>query len=211
MNIKQYTDLKIFFLSLFSFKNKNFYKFLRKEKKISKSQVYQDLFVMYFTKNKKKGTFIEIGGGNGEDLSNTYVLEKKLNWNGLICEPNRSLIKIIKKKRSVKIEKRPVDKYSRKNIFFYENSDPYFSSVKNNKFKNDKFLTESISLNDLIKKNKFLKKIDYISIDTEGNEFEILKKFNFNEYNVKIFTIEHNFKKELRKKIFEISSFGNFF
>ena len=33
----------------------------------------------------------------------------------------------------------------------------------------------------------------YISIDTEGSEYEILKSFNFNTYRPKVFTIEHNF------------------
>jgi hypothetical protein len=46
-----------------------------------------------------------------------------------------------------------------------------------------------------------LKEVDYISIDTEGNEFEILKDFNFNKFKVKIFTVEHNFDSIKRKKI----------
>ena len=43
--------------------------------------------------------------------------------------------------------------------------------------------------------------MDYISIDTEGNEYEILKNFNFKKYQVKIFTVEHNFDAEKREKI----------
>ena len=31
-----------------------------------------------------------------------------------------------------------------------------------------------------------------LKIDTEGSEFEIIKNFNFNKYDVEIFTIEHN-------------------
>ena len=46
-----------------------------------------------------------------------------------------------------------------------------------------------------------LKDVDYISIDTEGNEYEILKNFNFDRYKVRIFTIEHNFNKNKRYKI----------
>ena len=33
----------------------------------------------------------------------------------------------------------------------------------------------------------------YISIDTEGSEYEILKTFNLNYYRPKLFTIEHNY------------------
>ena len=40
----------------------------------------------------------------------------------------------------------------------------------------------------------------YISIDTEGSEFEILNAFDFSKYFPALFTVEHNFTK-LEKKI----------
>jgi len=36
------------------------------------------------------------------------------------------------------------------------------------------------------------KKIEFISIDTEGNELDILKDFNFKQWDVSIFLIEAN-------------------
>jgi hypothetical protein len=36
------------------------------------------------------------------------------------------------------------------------------------------------------------KQIEYLSIDTEGNEFEIIKDFDFDMYKVKTISIEHN-------------------
>ena len=51
---------------------------------------------------------------------------------------------------------------------------------------------ETISLNDAIKKY-FSNTPSYISIDTEGSEFEILKSFNFSKFKPVFFTIEHNF------------------
>ena len=35
-------------------------------------------------------------------------------------------------------------------------------------------------------------KIDYLSIDTEGSEYDIIKNFNFSKYQINILTIEHN-------------------
>ena len=52
---------------------------------------------------------------------------------------------------------------------------------------------ETISLNDVIKIYFNNKTPSYISIDTEGSEYEILKSFNFKIYRPKAFTIEHNF------------------
>ena len=59
---------------------------------------------------------------------------------------------------------------------------------------------ETISLNDVIKEYFNNTSPSYISIDTEGSEYKILKSFNFNNYRPKVFTIEHNFT-ELQNKI----------
>jgi len=36
-------------------------------------------------------------------------------------------------------------------------------------------------------------KIDYLPIDTEGSELEILKGFDFDEFDISIIMCEHNF------------------
>ena len=47
--------------------------------------------------------------------------------------------------------------------------------------------------------------VDYLSIDTEGSEYEILRKFDFNSYQFNCITVEHNFSKQ-RQKIFKLLS-----
>ena len=54
---------------------------------------------LHLANYKKNGTFVEIGGGNGVNLSNTYFLEKKYNWKGVICEPDKRSQKKIRKNR----------------------------------------------------------------------------------------------------------------
>jgi hypothetical protein len=39
---------------------------------------------------------------------------------------------------------------------------------------------------------------DYLSVDTEGAEYEILAKLNFNKYRPKIITVEHNYSHDIR-------------
>ena len=203
-NIKFYTKLKIILLNIIFLNKENVFNFILKNHKKSKSQIFQDLFVLYYSKSKKNGFFIEIGGGNGYDLSNTYLLEKKFKWGGIICEPNTTLQKKISKLRSAKLIKKPIISKCVKNINFYENIDPYQSStIKTNNLKKI-IKVNSLSLNYLLKDCKNNKAIDYISIDTEGNELEILKNFNFKKFKVKIFTVEHNFNKIIRKKILKI-------
>jgi len=158
MNLELYTKIKIYFFYLFSLKERRFFRFLINNIRFSKSQVYQDLFVIYYSNLKKGGTFIEIGGGNGKTISNTYLHEKKYKWNGVICEPVRNLQKQIKSIRKAKLEKRPIGEFSKKNIYFFENNDPYKSSLKASKNLLNKYITDSISLNDLFKYQKIKKK-----------------------------------------------------
>ena len=158
MNLELYTKLKIYFFYLFSLKERDFFKFLLNNIKFSKSQVYQDLFVIYYSKLKKGGIFIEIGGGNGKTISNSYLHERKFKWNGIICEPNRKLQKQIISIRKAKLEKRSVGELSKKNINFFENNDPYQSSLNVSKNSLEKYVTDIISLNDLIKYHKIKKK-----------------------------------------------------
>jgi hypothetical protein len=202
MNLRLYSKIKIYLLFFFSNKYKHFFKFIINNIKSSRSQVLQDLFAYYFSDQKKSGIFIEIGGGNGIDLSNTYLLEKKFNWKGVICEPDNRMHSDILATRKCFLEKKPIYNSSKRKIYF-SFKEPYNSFITSNYTSSVKKMS-SISLNSLIKKYKLGKNIDYISIDTEGTELNIIKNFNFKKFNVKIFTIEHNFKKNKRESIYKI-------
>jgi hypothetical protein len=47
------------------------------------------------------------------------------------------------------------------------------------------------------------KDIDFLSIDTEGSEYEILSHFDFDQWNLKAIAVEHN-GTEARQRIFEL-------
>jgi hypothetical protein len=60
-----------------------------------------------------------------------------------------------------------------------------------------------------LKKQFNSKSPSYISIDTEGSEYEILKNFNFKKYRPLVFTIEHNFT-DLQLKIDKLMLMNNY-
>ena len=66
-------------------------------------------------------------------------------------------------------------------------------------------------INDLLEQHNAPKNIDYISIDTEGSEFSILKELDLKKYNVSVFTIEHNFIEEKRNKVKQLLEKNNYF
>jgi hypothetical protein len=65
----------------------------------SYSQAAQDLFVEAVTNGKENGYFLEIGANHPEIHNNTYLLEKKYNWKGLMVEYDKSFEPLYKKYR----------------------------------------------------------------------------------------------------------------
>ena len=84
-------------------------------------------------------------------------------------------------------------------INLLSDSDLHSETRKNGKT----YDVETIALNDLLSKYDAPKIIDYLSIDTEGSEFEILNGFDFSKHSFRVITCEHNFT-PMRKKIFDL-------
>ena len=180
----------------------------------SRSQLHQDLFVLSETEYKKKGGyFVEFGATNGIDLSNTYLLETEFSWTGILAEPARVWEKKLKANRpNASIETLCVWKDSNSSLTFNETYVPVLSTIdsfsykdghRNSRLAGKKYEVQTISLNDLLIKHQAPKYIDYLSIDTEGSEYEILKDFNFNEFIIGIITVEHNYAPQ-RELIFAL-------
>jgi hypothetical protein len=60
------------------------------------SQALQDLFAIQVLKNKTNGTFVEIGSNHPIAGNNTYLMESKFNWKGLMIEYDRSFEQLYK-------------------------------------------------------------------------------------------------------------------
>jgi FkbM family methyltransferase len=180
----------------------------------SKSQIRQDLFVLSELDFKKNGFFVEFGATNGIDLSNTYLLEKEFGWRGILAEPGKCWHTELGNNRSAAIDHNCVWKNSSSTLMFNEVEVPELSTInaysgsdlfKGVRTRGEMYEVKSISLADLLKKHGAPNHIDYLSIDTEGSEYEILNNFDFEEYSFDVITCEHNFT-PLRDKIFELLS-----
>jgi len=55
-------------------------------------QAEQDKFVLSVLKNKTNGFFVEIGSNHPININNTYLLENKYNWKGIMVEYNDSFL-----------------------------------------------------------------------------------------------------------------------
>ena len=170
----------------------------------SKSILKQDLFVFNElfdtqTSNSYKKNFVEIGCGDGKFTSNTYLLENKLGWNGIVIEPGINWQEDIRKNRNCKLETVFIGAKSSKKIFYKEivlgtKSDlAYLYSYDFNLINVDPSkAVEVLTLNDVLEKNSTPKYIDYLSITMEDWGPEVLKGLDFGEYSFGIITISHN-------------------
>lgn len=168
----------------------------------SKSQLGQDIVALSTVGVSKAGYFVEFGATNGLDLSNTYLLEKSFGWTGILCEPASTWHSDLELNRSSKIDKRCVFSVSDQKLSFTEGSVGELSGISSfaaddkriaNDRKATKYEVETVSLRDLLKSHSAPAYIDFISIDTEGSEYEILENFNFGEYSFGFVCVEHNF------------------
>ncbi len=180
----------------------------------SHSQILQDLFVLFELQEKRNGFFVEFGATNGLDLSNTYLLEKDYGWTGILAEPARFWHEALHKNRTAIIDHRCVWRRSGERIEFKESWTPELSGIERcNRFDyrsrqrdlGGHYPVETVSLNDLLREHDAPACIDYLSVDTEGSELEILSAFDYSRYQVKVLTVEHN-QTQQREKLFELLS-----
>jgi FkbM family methyltransferase len=163
----------------------------------SYSQIKQDVWILEKLNHKKNGFFVDIGAYDGVELSNTFILEKEYDWNGICLECNPLVLKSLKENRIAKICDRPI--WNKNDETFYLNipsiNDQMLSYIDTTNRNNGIKLNPSIDLNTLLEEYGAPKNIDYISMDIEGVELSVLLTFDFNKYNVKCWTIEHNLEK----------------
>lgn len=180
---------------------------------ISMSQLGQDVWVLEKCGHKRGGFFVEFGATDGVLLSNTWMLEKEFSWKGICAEPNQEFFTQLKMNRACTVSDDYIGGNTGTIVEFilagafggsveFANDDMHREKRDAYRKNGDTTTFVSISLGDFLKKYNAPKDIDYISIDTEGSEFEILRTFDFDAWNVRLWTIEHNFterRKDIRK------------
>lgn len=177
----------------------------------SVSQLGQDLWVLERTGYKRGGFFVEFGATDGVLLSNTWLLEKEFAWQGICAEPNPKFLEQLRRNRGCKVSDQYIGGVTGKKVEFimadvfggsseYASDDIHAKRREAYKEAGHVKTVESISLHDFLTQQGAPHDIDYMSIDTEGSEYEILSAFPFDKWRVRLLTIEHNFT-ENREKI----------
>ena len=168
------------------------------------SQLQADLVALYLKRDDqlKPGFFVEFGATDGIHFSNTYILEKFYGWEGILAEPGANWHEDLRRNRKCNIDFRCIWEDDDSEIEFSEDKEGEYStissfSVSNINRSNRKiekvYSVRTVTLESLLLSWSSPKDIDYVSIDTEGSEFEILKNFPFHKFDIQMFSIEHNY------------------
>jgi FkbM family methyltransferase len=179
-----------------------FLAFCRAHSAIGHGQLLQDLWVLFETEQQSAGYFVEFGAVDGLSHSNTLVLERQFGWRGILAEPNPSMARTLEDNRTASIDKRCVWRESGELVELLVTPDPEFSTLVGLAQSDQHFTTErmagemhkvlTVSLADLLKEHEAPPVIDYMSVDTEGSEYEILSAFPFGSRTIRLLSIEHN-------------------
>lgn len=184
----------------------------------SQAQNFQDVWILFETGFKKNGYYVEFGATDGLSLSNSYLLSKEFGWKGILAEPNPVWHENLFKNRTDEntvISYQCVYTETGKTLDFLAVEEAGLSTIKGfgdddehsiRRKDNEVIEVTTVSLLDLLVQHNAPSYIDYISVDTEGSEYEILSHFfsvNKN-YEIGAFTVEHNFNPDIRDKIFKL-------
>jgi FkbM family methyltransferase len=146
-------------------------------------------------------------------------LEKEFGWTGILVEPAIFWQSKLRENRSCILDFRCVTNSSGDQLDFIEVPDvlkrseygelstleefadngDWASKIRNGL----RYKVESVSLLDLLIEHDAPRFIDYISIDTEGSEYSILRDFDFGEYRFNLICVEHNYTSS-RDNLFDL-------
>ena len=171
------------------------------------SQCFEDEYLNnHYFKNKKNGIYLELGALDGILYSNTKYFENEHGWSGILIEPHPLKFELLKKNRPnnflfndlVSNKSEPleflyftehltqvsgiVDSLSQHHYDVYFNNDKFLHIPQEKKLIQPKTLSEIIN-------NTGINHIDLLSLDVEGDEYEVLLSFNF-DIEVDVILIE---------------------
>lgn len=161
----------------------------------------QEIILKYF-EGQSFGTYLDIGAYHPETFSNTKALYDK-GWKGVLVEPAESNYQFIKEyfkdDDQIQIIQTCVGNYDGEITFYDSGGDAISTTIQSETTKwingwgstFTQTVSPIITVQTLLQKAIY-KKFDFVSIDTEGTNFEILSQINFNDIGCRLVCVEYN-------------------
>jgi len=180
----------------------------------AKSENGQDLFALFCLFDVQDGYFVEFGAFDGEMFSNSYLFEN-LGWRGLLIEPVRDAFLSCTKKRKAEVVHGAVDPEFSDAPGVIEIIEAGLQSATTVQASSDRSQASVLEHIDEAKRSQAktsgrseftrllnlqerrrdrASRVDFMSIDVEGDEAAIVERFDFKKFGVKVVCVEHNWR-----------------
>lgn len=172
----------------------------------SYSQLGADLVAYALHNGKKDGFYVDIGAHNGVEISNTLLFEN-LGWEGFCVEANPKTFEALRKNRKCDCYNLAVFSKNVGALKMATTSASALDSLEVNLTENHRkrmqyeggrdeklrFVeVQSASFGEIMAHYPRVTHIDFMSLDIEGGELEVLKGIDFEKYTFSLMAIEHN-------------------
>ncbi len=192
--------------------------------RVSYSQYGEDLIIDKLLNLKDKGFYIDVGAFDPESLNNTKLFFDR-GWKGINIDPNPDTIRKFNEKRpsDTNLNFGIANKEGTLKAVLFENCKSYTLSEKLIKQHEQEQTKVINSINIPVKTLKsifteYVKdvKVDFISIDTEGLDLQVLEGNDWEKYRPKVICVEtyneqgenidyrqriHNFMEKIKYKL----------
>tara|TARA_R110002020_G_scaffold24229_5_gene79934 strand:- start:78 stop:896 length:819 start_codon:yes stop_codon:yes gene_type:complete len=170
-----------------------------------RAQILQDLaYLKFFEAHPGEGFFVEVGVGDGTHLSNSHLFEKQFGWDGLLVEPNPAFHDRIRASRSASLETSAAfDSAGRMDFVCSGELSGLVAETGRDHHRREGRIVAvpTATLTEIFQRHSVPERIQFLSIDTEGAELNVLRGLDFSKYAVDFVAVEHNFDAAKRDAI----------
>jgi FkbM family methyltransferase len=176
------------------------------------SQYGQDNFLnAYIFKGYMHGIFVDVGAHDGKTYNNTLFFEETYKWTGINIEPIPNVYKTLQNNRPSCINLNcaisnsdNITKDFMINTGYTEMlsglietyDERHLSRIKNEALEHNCSMTivkvVTRTLESIFLENN-MSNVNFLSIDTEGSEFDVIKSINFNKVFIDVICFENNY------------------
>ncbi|WP_165227532.1 FkbM family methyltransferase [Aquisphaera insulae] len=174
------------------------------------SHIGQDAWVAGCLRFRRGGFFLDFGAFDGKTISNTHYLEQGLGWRGICVEPNpRYFPSVCRSRASIAVNAalwprsrevlRFADAHGLSSIESFMDLDA--TADLRRRATHAMIEVDTINPTELLRRFEAPQLIDYLSLDVEGAEYEVLSALDLGAYSIALMTIEHNHVLARQEKI----------
>ncbi len=183
---------------------------------------YEKVQVWEFFGFRTDGFYVEVGANDPKMLSQTWLLEK-VGWRGILVEPLPDNAELLRRARPnsvvYPVAVSSLDQVGEADFHVAGDRSALVPNLKNHKVEYSSQIRIKVVTMDSILEEVRPERIDFLSIDTEGNELNVLKGFDLEKHRPSLMLIEdsvytldvHNYMKTRRYRLIRRTADNNWY